>query len=182
MRVHCGLIPGILGLTLLASSRPAEAQDSGPRERQGFWIGFGLGPGSLSCDDCSGSETSYSGNFRLGGTISRKVLLGFESNAWYKEQSGVSLTMANASAVVIFYPSATGGFHLKGGLGVSRLEVEISGLGGGGETGAGALLGIGYDFRAGRNFSLTPFLNGLGGNFDGGSANFWQVGLGLSWH
>ena len=50
------------------------------------------------------------------------------------------------------------------------------------EMGAGAIVGLGYDFRMGKSFSLSPYLNGIAGNFDGGSANFWQVGLGLSWH
>lgn len=34
----------------------------------------------------------------------------------------------------------------------------------------------------GRNFSLVPFFNFLGGSFDGDTANFGQVGVGLTWH
>lgn len=155
--------------------------DEAPR-RAGFWIGLGLGHGSLGCEDCGSREGGLSGNFRLGGTVSPKFLLGVESNGWYKEESGVTLTMANFSAVGVFYPSETGGFHLKGGLGISRIELSVSGFGSESETGGGAILGLGYDAPVGRSFSLTPYLNFLGGNFDGGTANFWQIGLGVSWH
>lgn len=44
------------------------------------------------------------------------------------------------------------------------------------------IMGIGYDIRVGKNFSLTPFLNGVGGSFNGNGANFNQIGLSLTWH
>jgi hypothetical protein len=51
-----------------------------------------------------------------------------------------------------------------------------------GGTPSRKLLVGGYDTRLGRNFSLVPFLNFLGGSFDGDTANFWQLGVGLTWH
>ena len=94
-------------------------------------------------------------------TVSRKVLLGVSSNAWTKSESGVTLTAGTLTAAIRFYPSATGGFFLTGGLGVGTLDLAITGLGSASETGFGALLGLGVDLRAGRNVSLTPFWNGL---------------------
>lgn len=171
-------------LAILAVAGSAEAQDR--QERRGFWIGFGLGGGSFGCEDCEGREGGFSGHFKLGGTPSRKLLVGGESNFWVKEENDATLSMTNVSAVVYFYPSETGGFHLKGGLGLSVLSLDVD-LGGGttlstDDTGGGLLLGLGYDARLGRNFSLVPFLNFLGGTFEGGTANFWQVGAGLTWH
>jgi hypothetical protein len=177
------MVGGLAALSLVTFAGSVQAQEGSKHERRGLWLGLGFGAGSLGCNECSGErESSYSGNFRVGGTLSQKLLIGFESNAWYKEESGVSLSMANASAVAIFYPSATGGFHLKGGVGLSRLGLDVDGLGSDSETGAGAIVGLGYDWRMGKSFSLSPYLNGIAGNFDGGSANFWQVGIGLSWH
>lgn len=175
--VMAGLATGLLTMT-------AEAQDR--HERRGFWGGFGLGVGSLGCEDCEDRETGFSGHLKLGGTLSPKVLLGFQANGWVKEENDVTLSMSNASAVIYFYPTPTSGFHLTGGLGLSVLDLSID-LGGGttlsdSETGGGLLLGMGYDARIGRTLSVTPFLNIAVGNFDSGTANFLQLGAGLTWH
>jgi hypothetical protein len=60
-------------------------------------------------------------------------------------------------------------------------------------VGVAAQLGLGYDVRMSRSFSLTPYVNvlGMGGGepkLDGAglggslSANVVQFGLGFSWH
>ena len=57
----------------------------------------------------------------------------------------------------------------------------------------GLTAGLGYDFRVGRNLSLTPYLNYLRSgkgelevnDISSGfnvSSNILQVGLGLTWH
>ena len=99
-------------------------------------------------------------------------------------------------AVAQWYPQPAGGFHLLGGLGLGMMNEENTDplsnykL----ESVGGALqLGMGYDVRMSRNFSLTPYVNflGLGGGepkIDGTgvggslSANVVQFGLGFSWH
>jgi len=175
--------------TLSLAIAPLRAQgiaDSGggkPQTREGFWIGFGLGAGSLGCDECSGErETAFSGNFKLGGTINPHLLLGGETNGWYKSETGVTIQYGNVSAVAYYYPSVTSGFYLKGGVGLASLSLDIDSFGSDSETGSGAVLGLGYDARVGRNFSLTPYVNFMAGSFDGGSANVVQYGLGFTWH
>ena len=118
------LLAGFTGFCFLVPGAQAVAQDAQPMERRGFWIGFGFAYASLDCDDCNSREGNWSGNVRLGGTINQKLLIGFEAIAYYKKVGFESLTMANASAVAIFYPSETGGFHVKGGPGVHFLEVS----------------------------------------------------------
>lgn len=168
--------------TIVAIPSAAEAQGR-PQTRDGFYIGFGLGGGTLGCSDCLGErETGLSGYFKLGGTVSDKLLLGFETNGWWKEEDGVTLSQGNASAAAYLYPSPLSGFFLKGGVGLSTLDLSIQGLGSDSETGLGLVLGLGYDARVGTNFSLTPYLNFVYGGFDGGSTNVWQAGLGLTWH
>jgi hypothetical protein len=176
-----------LGVTTL------EAQN--PQTREGFWIGLGLGVGSAgaNCDACTDDrEIGLSGNLRLGGTLSQHVLLGVGTNGWIKSDSGVDQNMGALSALVVVYPSATGGFFLQGGLGMIWYKAD-DGTDELTSTGFGALLGLGYDFRVGGNFSLSPFLNFLGssgGNlkFNGAeldidfNANLFQLGLGVTWH
>ncbi|MBK6306528.1 MAG: hypothetical protein IPF47_12780 [Gemmatimonadetes bacterium] len=94
----------------------------------------------------------------------------------------MTLSMGSLAALVRFYPSATGGFYLTGGLGVATLDLGVSGYGSASDTGVSALLGVGYDIRVGRNVSLTPFWNGIGGSFDGYGANFGQIGVSLTVH
>lgn len=187
MRVcYCGLRLATLVL-LWGALQSASAQQT--QERKGFWFGFGLGYGSVGCDDCDGREGSGTGYLRLGGTVSRKVLIGFEANGWAKSENDVTVSIGNGSAVIYFYPSAQGGFHLKGGLGLATVEFALD-LGGGtfsvDDTGVGGLLGLGYDVRIGRNISLVPFANFLGATFSNNgektSFNYFQLGLGLSVH
>jgi hypothetical protein len=172
----------IVSLALITVSFTSSALGQHPQRRQGFWFSAGLGYGSLGCQDCGGREGAASGNLSLGGTLSQKVLLGASSNAWVKSESGTTLTVNTLTAAVRFYPSATGGFFLIGGLGVGTVSAVISGFGSGSETGVGALLGLGYDVRVGRNVSLTPYWNGFAMNSSNTDANVGQLGLGVTVH
>jgi len=137
------------GVVLLASS---SAWAGHPQERQGFWIGFGGGYGSAygeaDCQDCDGGdrEGSFTGFLKLGGTLNDRVLLGVEGNAWVKEQDGLTLTLGSFTGTVTFYPQASSGFFLKGGVGLSYVDTEFGD-------------GLGYDLRVGRNISITPSVN-----------------------
>ena len=150
------------GIVLLASPLAWAAH---PQARQGFWIGFGGGYGSagVSCDGCDGDrEGAFAGSFKLGGTLSDKVLLGVESNGWIKEQEGVTLTLGSLTGTVTFYPQASSGFFLKGGVGLSYISTDFkdgSLSASVSKTGWGVLAGAGYDIRVGRNVSITPVVN-----------------------
>lgn len=165
----------------LLTSSALEAQDR-PQTRQGFWISVGLGGGSLGCENCGDDrENGGTAQIALGGTLSPRFQLGASSNAWAKEVNGVDVTMSSLAAVAKFYPWVARGFYLSGGLGVGRItfkegSVSLS------EDGTSAILGLGYDIRVGKNFSITPFLNGVGASFDGNRSDFNQVGIGVTWH
>lgn len=173
-------------LTLAAlglAAAPATAQN--PQTREGFWVGFGLGWGSmgLHCDGCDGLDRSgsYTGYGKLGGTLLPNLLLGAETNGWSKSEDGVTVALANVSAAAYWYPMVQEGLFVKGGLGYSELSAD-EGNGRSSEGGWGALLGLGYDMRVGRNTSITPVLNYFRGAFNGGSADVFQVGVGVTFH
>ena len=175
---HAVLLAGVIGLGVA----PLAAQEPRPQTRQGFWMGFGFGVGSFGCQGCEHRLTGGSGYFRLGGTVSQTVLLGVETNAWSKDEEGASLVVTQLNSVAYLYPRASSGFHFKVGVGLATIDIDAAPFGGR-ESGAGLLLGLGYDGRIGRNVSLVPFLNLLAASVDGGSpSNMVQVGLGLSWH
>ena len=130
-----------------------------PQVRDGFWIGFGFGYGSAHFTCSGGCDTTFSGatgHLRLGGTLSSHILLGADIVAWSKADSGVTNVMGNTNFEAYYYPNAAGGLFLKGGLGVAvfsnsgRTGGDIKGNGG------GITLGLGYDIRVARMFSITP--------------------------
>lgn len=170
---------------VLLSALPNGASAQHAQTRDGFWLNLGLGYGSLGCSECNDREGGLSGGLALGGTLGDRWLLGGGTNGWTKSDAGARLTVGTMTVLAHFYPSLSSGFFLLGGLGVSRIEVSASGGGfsfSAGETGAGALLGLGWDIRIAPNTSLTPFWNGLGMNFDEGDLNVGQIGLGITVH
>jgi hypothetical protein len=158
---------------LLASTAFAQQAET----RQGFWIGGGLGYGSMGCDGCGDRLGAPSGYLKLGGTLRENILLGVETNGWTKSELGNRLTMGNVSGAIYWYPMTTNGLFVKAGAGYSVLD---SGFGN--TSGFGMLGGVGYDLRVGRNLSVTPVANWFRGTFDGGSANVLQLGMGVSSH
>ena len=166
-------------LTVAVSAASAQAQKPAPI-RDGFWVSGGLGYGSLGCDNCGSREGSVSGDISLGGTISPRLLLGVGSAAWTKTQQGVTMTVGTLDARVRFYPSATGGFFLTGGLGFGT--ARLSGFGTYTENGVGTILGLGWDIRVARNTSITPYWNGFAMKNNNTDANVGQMGLAVTLH
>jgi len=166
-------------LTLSLTALTAEAQN--PQTREGFWFNLGLGYGSATCSDGCSSEDGFSGNLAMGGTLNQKVLLGGGTNGWTKSQNGATITLSSLDAIIRFYPSATGGFFLNGGLGLGMARASYGGASNS-ESGFAMLLGLGYDFRVGKNISLTPFLNGFGFSTSSTTWSVGQIGLGITSH
>src|SRR5262249_31592344 len=114
-------------------------------------------------------------------------LLGFESDAWVKNQDQVTVTLGTAVAAVRYYPSVTGGFFLKGGVGLAEWSASA---GGNREShdGFGLLAGVGVDLPVGRKVSLTPTVSYAGGwlgtvdGIDGVQQNVLQISLGITAH
>jgi hypothetical protein len=183
----------VVALILWPLALDAQRQNT----REGFWIGFGLGSGSVGvdCPTCADDRvTNVSGYLRLGGTVSRKVLLGFESTGWTNSEVAFDESLGFGSFIMSWYPSATGAFYLKVGVGglsyVAEDDTdELT------ATAPAGSFGVGYEIRIGRNLSLAPVFNILASGaakfkFNGVTApsgqdisiNMVQLGLGLHWH
>jgi hypothetical protein len=181
---------------LLLVAAPALAQSA---PRQGFTVSFGGGAGSAGFSyegSTSDRISGPSGYLRLGGAVSPSLVIAGETHGWTHSEGGVASHVGYLMAVAQWYPQASGGFHLIGGLGAGMLSEEDTDptLGYQLESvGMAAQFGLGYDVRMSRGFSLTPYVNflgmgggepklngaGLGGSL---SANVVQFGLGFSWH
>lgn len=186
----------ILVATLLACASSAVQSQSKPNDRKGFWIGFGLGGGSsaFECDVCSDERVNGgTGYIRLGGTLNRHLLLGVEGNAWVNPANDVDESIGYGTVVLLWYPSAPGALYLKFGLGGMTYSFD-DGFDQWTATAPAISLGLGYEFRVGRNISLVPYLNTLAsssvdvqvngisfGTYDL-SINVFELGLGLTFH
>ena len=154
-RVLRGLLVGLgRGLTLASA---AGAQDAPPR-RQGFWFHLGLGYGTadFNCDNCgtTSREGGLAGTAAVGGTLSPQLLLGVESDGWYKDESGIKVSYGSLNAVAYYYPMRSGGLFLKAGGGLATYR--FSNDGSVDDTGLGLLGGVGVDVPISRSVSLTP--------------------------
>jgi hypothetical protein len=173
-------LSALLTVVLASTSFAQQAQT-----RDGFWIGGGLGYGSLglSCEGCADVDRTggISGYAKLGMTVRPNVLLGVEMNGWTKSEGDARVTLGNFSGAAYWYPMASNGLFVKAGAGYSALSAD-AGTGSATDTGFGLLGGVGYDIRMGRNMSITPVANYFRGGFDGGSANVLQIGVGVTSH
>lgn len=169
-------------LVILVSARPRDLLAQNPSAREGLWFYVGIGTGSLGCSDCDTRLTGASGGLALGGTVNAHWLVGAFTNGWVKSEDGATLSAGTLVFGARYYPSATSGFFLTGGLGIATIELGVFGVGSATETGTGALLGLGYDIRISQGVSITPFWNGIGMSFSSGDANFGQIGVGLTIH
>lgn len=188
------LIGTAAALLLVAS--PALAQSA---PRQGFTISFGLGAGSAAASyegESSDRISGPSGYLRIGGAVTPSLVIAGESHGLTRKDGTLTSHFGYLLAVAQWYPQASGGFYVTGGLGLGLIreddsdpafDYELQSVGG------AAQVGLGYDVRMTRNFSLTPYVNFLGmgggkpslnGQSQSGtlSANAVQFGLGFSWH
>src|SRR5438034_372783 len=119
-------LPVVLGCALaitLATELPAQR----PQARSGFWYAFGLGTGwaRVACQICRADHRpGVSAQLRLGGGLSRSVLIGAELAAWDRSANGVDETLAALSAAAYWYPARRSPLYLKGGLGFSTHRAE----------------------------------------------------------
>ncbi|HEV8400300.1 MAG TPA: hypothetical protein VGQ18_10745 [Gemmatimonadales bacterium] len=151
---------------LLAALLPSSLAAQNPQTREGFWIGFGVGQGNLawSCDGCTDQDHGGpTGFLRLGGTPSKKVLLGAELNFWSLDFGATEITAGYTAFTAYWYPSATGGLFLKGGFG-GAIYTRKTAASEASSPGGALVLGAGYDIRVGQKLSITPMLSFWGSN------------------
>jgi hypothetical protein len=175
----------------------AQSAAGGPPTRTGFWISFGLGGGPKwhSCDVCTEEfGNGFGGSVALGGTLSQQWLIGADVVGFFPfagMDDGYTANTDGFGAALFtmrHYPKPDGGLFLMGGLGLGEIDVEQDVLEANGFVGK---VGLGYDLRAGRNFSITPnvsLVQSFGteteraGEKIDQTMNFGMVQLGVSWH
>lgn len=142
--------------------------------RTGFWYSVALGAGwsRVSCHICQRDHRpGLSAHVRLGGGVSRDLLVGAELAGWRSadsvDQNRVVQTLVALSGAAYWYPSRRGPLYLKGGVGFLMHQAE-DGTNVIRSTGLGPQLGMGYELRVGRSWFLAPYFNAAYGSLAGG--------------
>jgi hypothetical protein len=185
MRTRMLFAAGLISLVLLPLSLAAQEVPVAPY-RQGFWIGFGLGPSHTQsgCDRCGPLRQgdAWSGGAGLGyylaagGTPRPNLLVGGEFNGYTRVSAIAStsaareMSISTASVVAQWYPVRDTRIFLKGGAGYGLYELiehsRLLGAFGDWEYeptieswGWSVQAGVGYDLLPTRRFALVPFVN-----------------------
>lgn len=174
----------ILAAPLLAVS-PAHAQNpnQGPdatafRHHQGFMIGFGLGVSVASCDGCQ-DETSVGLDFNVGGFINPRLAIMYDVAAWVDSEDDATLILA-ANTVAAQYWVAPA-VWIKGGIGISQVELSYDGEEIASDNGIALTAAAGYEVMSRGKFAidLSGRLSLL--DFDGGSVKLLNIAAGFRW-
>lgn len=157
---------------------PLSAQDS---PRSGLWGGFGIGGGSIGCDDCIDRTSGFAGQAMIGGTLSDVVRISGGGTFFTREENGATLNIGSGLFIAQVFPGG-GDFYLQGGAGfaTAEIELEIVTLE---DSGAAFLLGLGYNINLGASESLAiaPFANWVPTSISF-SPDLFQVGVSLMWN
>ncbi len=174
-----------------------EARHWGRNQRDGFWLAIGLGAGaeSFRADDGLGwsdDKGGAVGYLKLGGTVSQSLLLGAEAQVWTARYYGRTYledydrTLGSLMAIAQVYPGARDAVWLKGGIGWARDELDLFGPPTQptvtGRDGVAFDLGLGYDFRVGRNVSLTPSLDLVWQRYESHDERLLNFAIGVTFH
>ncbi len=164
-----GRIPTALVLCIVCTSCfAAPIFADRPHQRNGFFIGFGLGGGGAQWEDSADRTGGGVGNFRVGYAVAPNMTVGLESSSWVKrenaEQMGELTLIYNVSAIGATYFPGNKGAFLKGGIGfatatledlgyipelsIGTFDIERSGI--------GLLAAVGYEWRLTQKFAVGP--------------------------
>lgn len=117
-----------------------------------------------------------------GTTLRLRRSLRGEVLSWVNENGPAVESLSSALFVAQFYPLASTGLYLKGGLGIGRNAVDFEDGYGTGDTGFAGLVGAGYELRLGRRLYLNPVIDFVGHRYSdrlGGSYREHLVNFGL---
>lgn len=163
------------------TAQPSAQPRSTGNNRVGLWGGFGVGAGNLGCleSGCSDRIWGISGNARLGGTPSQSVRLAGGTNSFWRYEDGDTFTLGAVTFQILVFPGGKDFFFIFGGgfayAWESYEDFTYT------ETGAGFLIGLGYDAPVSKsgNLAITPFVNWLPTTVSA-SFDFLQFGIGLT--
>ncbi|HEX9562592.1 MAG TPA: hypothetical protein VF981_01425 [Gemmatimonadaceae bacterium] len=158
-------VASALTALLLAVTGLAQAQTPRADGRRGVTatIGVGRGSAALTCAFCARTgQRSYAGTLSLERAVRPGIRAGVEIDWWWHTASGVTRSVLAGAPVVRLYPSGSGGFFLKAGVGIGRLmsssdEEEL------GVSAVTGVAGAGYELRWSQQYAAVPYVSVVSG-------------------
>lgn len=150
------------------AASPNDGSPVRPLERDGLWVGGGVGIGYAAID-CARCGTLFeddpwegglgaTGYFGVGRTFTPHLQAGAEITFWARRSGELSrdATLATIGVGGRFYPIHEGNVYLTVGVGLGGSILAGNGLIE--SPGFGAGVGAGYDISLGGNLALSPFV------------------------
>jgi hypothetical protein len=186
---------GLVVLTLFGTMSAAHAQYGAPPPyyppppprvsyRHGLLLGFGIGGGAITANDCTNCGGGAGGlEFHIGGMINPQLAIMFE--IWGLARplgDGFSLTQSIYTGSLQFW--ATPQFWLKGGLGGGTIDISdnYSGASFDAQSAFAVSGALGYEVLQFANFALDLQFRLAHAAYDGGGANNVAVMIGFNWY
>jgi opacity protein-like surface antigen len=178
----------IIFMTLLLSASSPAVTKVYRTDHTGFYVGFGVGFGSLGIDFDNTDATfdregSGAGVFFIGGALKRNLLIGLDANAWTKENNDITRTISTSTLCLTYYPTPQ--FFVKGGVGFASADVEVARLFSSikyTENGFGMTAGAGMEFRLTKHFALVPSTQWSYQSFDSFKSNVFSITFNIGWY
>ncbi len=149
----------VMVVLAVGTALPLSAQIPSPRE--GLYVALGVGAGVTDIDQCvrcgsEGTNTSFTGFLRIGGTLSRQWLGAVELGGWYQSRDGYTARSLSFSAIATFYPLSNG-LKINGGMGGVLFREDFAPND---NTANGFIwrVGAGYDIALKEVTSISPFV------------------------
>ena len=157
MRKYAFAVTAVLAV---GTALPLSAQISSPREGTYFALGLGAGVADIKkCANCGseGTNTSFTGFLRIGGTIAPQWLAAIEVGAWYQSPGGYTAGLLSVAGIGTFYPLSNG-LKINGGIGGALFRESFAPND---NTANGVIwrLGAGYDISLKEVVSISPFVD-----------------------
>jgi len=191
-RTHIALLTALAAMGWVTALPAQEGSGTArPNTREGFFVGFGAGVGNQHFDpktDAGLSESRYGPSLylKLGGAASQSVILGAEFFGWADPESNNGRAVGSVTFFGQFYPSPAGAFFIKGGFGVATVEDNSrpgsSGDGDVEDIGFSGVIGVGYDWRIGKNTSLVPTIDLYLQDYNNFQVRIVNIGIGVMFH
>jgi hypothetical protein len=157
-------------LTLLTAIALAAPSLAGAENRRGTSLSLagGVGSSTVKCDGCvpRGAHAGPSGELALAWSLTDRLMIGASFDVWSgrgldgSTDTSTRTILNTISGTVAWYPAASGGFFIRGGIGAAVVNQDIrpvpvhSVVDFG--SGLGLIASAGYEIRTGGRWLLVP--------------------------